>query len=247
MKITLSAILFAAAAPLAAQTAAPKPPVHHVTPGTSAMHHATTATHCSVALPVMSSKIPALPVAAPKCPSIEYQLTYIDTKIGEGELATSKKYYTVHYTGYLPDGTKFDSSVDRGEPITFPYGAHRVITGWDTGFEGMRVGGKRRLFIPYELAYGEDGHPPVIPAKSTLIFDVEFIAQNTTPPVPKTPPAAPQPAASPAGSAPAPAAAPVPAAKPTTSEPAPGAEPKTTPAPAPSGAPTSTPPSTPKQ
>jgi peptidylprolyl isomerase len=238
MKTTLSALLLATAFPVAAQTTASKPAVHHTTTSATGVHH-TVASHCSVTLPVMSAKIPALPATAPKCPSIEYQLTYIDTKIGEGELATSKKWYTVHYTGYLPDGTKFDSSVDRGEPITFPYGAHRVITGWDTGFEGMRVGGKRRLFVPYELAYGEDGHPPVIPAKSLLIFDVELIAQSATPP---PPPAAAKPAVPPAG-----AATSAPAAKPTTSEPAPGSEPKTTPAPAPSGAPTSTPPSTPKQ
>jgi peptidylprolyl isomerase len=141
----------------------------------------------------MSAKIPALATTAPKCPAVLYQLSYIDTKIGDGELATSKKFYTVHYTGYLPDGTKFDSSVDRGEPITFPYGAHRVITGWDTGFEGMHVGGKRRLFVPYQLAYGEDGHPPVIPEKALLIFDVELVAQNATPPAPKTPPASAQP------------------------------------------------------
>lgn len=235
MKTTLSALLLATALPIAAQTTATKPAVHHTTTPTTAVHHPV-ASHCSVTLPVMSAKIPALPAAASKCPSIEYQLTYIDTKIGVGELATSKKWYTVHYTGYLPDGTKFDSSVDRGEPITFPYGAHRVITGWDTGFEGMRVGGKRRLFVPYELAYGEDGHPPVIPAKSLLIFDVELVAQSATPP------AAPKPEAPASG-----AATPAPAAKPTTSEPAPGAEPKTTPAPAPNGAPTSTPTTTPKQ
>ena len=77
-----------------------------------------------------------------------YSLIYIDTVLGTGALAQPGKFYTVHYTGYLPDGTKFDSSVDRGEPITFPYGKHRVIQGWDTAFEGMRIGGKRRLFIP---------------------------------------------------------------------------------------------------
>jgi peptidylprolyl isomerase len=239
MKTTLTALVLATALPLAAQTATPKAPVHHTATTTSATHHAPAAAgRCSVALPVMSAKIPALPATAPKCPSIEYQLTYIDTKIGEGELSTSKKWYTVHYTGYLPDGTKFDSSVDRGEPITFPYGAHRVIAGWDTGFEGMRVGGKRRLFVPYELAYGEDGRPPVIPAKALLVFDVELVAQSVNPPTPPAPPAGAKPVTPPAGASPAPAA------KPTTTEPAPGAEPKTTPAPAPSGAPTSTPPST---
>ena len=75
-------------------------------------------------------------------------LGYVDTEIGTGPLAQPHKWYTVHYTGYLMNGTKFDSSVDRGEPISFPYGAHRVIEGWDTGFEGMHVGGKRRLKHP---------------------------------------------------------------------------------------------------
>ncbi len=88
-----------------------------------------------------------------------YALRYIDVVVGTGPLAESRKYYTVHYTGWLTDGTKFDSSVDRGTPITFPYGARQVIPGWDTGFEGMHVGGKRRLFIPYQLAYGETGRP----------------------------------------------------------------------------------------
>ena len=120
-----------------------------------------------------------------------YALRYIDTVIGTGPLAESRKYYTVHYTGWLTDGTKFDSSVDRGTPITFPYGARQVIPGWDTGFEGMHVGGKRRLFIPYQLAYGETGRPPVIPAKADLIFDIELVAQSDTPPEPKPAPAPP--------------------------------------------------------
>ena len=143
-----------------------------------------------------------------------YSLIYIDTVLGTGALAQPGKFYTVHYTGYLPDGTKFDSSVDRGEPISFPYGKHRVIQGWDTAFEGMRIGGKRRLFIPYQLAYGEAGRPPVIPAKAELIFDVEFIAQGDEMPKP-APPVAPKPMTPPAA-APTPGkpATPPPAGKP---------------------------------
>jgi peptidylprolyl isomerase len=117
-----------------------------------------------------------------------YSLDYVDTVIGTGPLAQPKKFYTVHYTGYLLDGTKFDSSVDRGKPITFPYGQHRVIEGWDTGFEGMHVGGKRRLYIPYQLAYGEAGRAPVIPAKAELVFDVEFVSQSDDQPKPDAPP-----------------------------------------------------------
>jgi peptidylprolyl isomerase len=147
-----------------------------------------------------------------------FSLDYVDIKIGTGELAQPHKWYTVHYTGYLPDGTKFDSSVDRGEPISFPYGQHRVIEGWDTGFEGMRVGGKRRVFVPYQLAYGDAGRPPVIPAKTELIFDLELISQSDTQPKPPaghptqrppvtpqgsrtTPPASEPPAGSPNGAA----------------------------------------------
>jgi peptidylprolyl isomerase len=116
-----------------------------------------------------------------------YSLDYVDTKIGTGPLAAEHDYFTVKYTGYLEsEGSKFDSSDDHPnkEPITFPYGMHRVIPGWDTGFEGMHVGGKRRIFIPWELAYGENGRPPVIPAKSNLVFDVELVSQSATPPPP---------------------------------------------------------------
>ena len=119
-----------------------------------------------------------------------FSIAFIDTRVGTGALAAAKMYYTVNYTGYLVDGTKFDSSEGK-EPITFPYGAHRVIQGWDTGFEGMHVGGKRRLFVPYQLAYGEAGRPPVIPAKAELVIDVELLSQSDQPPAPQTPPTPP--------------------------------------------------------
>ena len=101
-------------------------------------------------------------------------LRYIDITQGTGTPAAAGKRYTVHYTGWLKDGTKFDSSVDRKEPLDFVQGRRQVITGWDIGFEGMKVGGKRRLFIPYQLAYGEAGTGP-IPPKAELIFDVELL------------------------------------------------------------------------
>jgi peptidylprolyl isomerase len=98
-----------------------------------------------------------------------------DIAEGTGALAAPGKLYVVHSTGWLRDGTKFDSSRDRGVPIRFEQGKRRVIPGWDAGFEGMRVGGRRRFFIPYQLAYGVKGRPPRIPPRAELIFDVELV------------------------------------------------------------------------
>lgn len=123
--------------------------------------------------------------------STSFTLAYVDTRIGTGALALPHKYYTVKYTGYLADGTVFDAS-DKHDPdgFTFPIGAHQVVAGWDTGFAGIRVGGKRRLFIPFQLAYGPNGRPPTIPPRAELIFDMELVSQSDAPPAPKTPPAA---------------------------------------------------------
>ncbi len=102
-------------------------------------------------------------------------LQFEDSLVGAGAEAVSGKIVEVHYTGTLADGSKFDSSHDRRKPFTFKLGAGQVIKGWDQGVAGMKVGGKRKLVIPYQLAYGERGHPPVIPAKAELTFEVELL------------------------------------------------------------------------
>jgi len=93
---------------------------------------------------------------------------------GEGAEAKNGDIVSVHYTGTFENGSKFDSSVDRGEPFSFQLGAGMVIKGWDMGVAGMKIGEKRKLTIPYDLAYGESGYGP-IPAKATLIFEVELL------------------------------------------------------------------------
>lgn len=100
-----------------------------------------------------------------------------DVQIGTGDEAVSGKSVTVHYTGTLTDGTKFDSSRDRNEPFTFQLGVGQVIQGWDQGVAGMKVGGKRKLTIPPSMGYG-DRPAGQIPPNSTLLFDVELLSVN---------------------------------------------------------------------
>jgi peptidylprolyl isomerase len=216
-----------------AQTTTAKPATTTTKSATTSVHHTAAAT---------TTTPPNIPKVV-GIPKIAYALRYVDTVVGTGPLAESSvlgtseadskiKWFTVRYTGWLTDGTKFDSSFDHpgAEPITFPAGAHRVIPGWDTGFQGMHVGGKRRLFIPYQLAYGEAGRPPHIPAKSDLIFDIELVSMSDTPPAPKAPPAPPtNPSAAPDKPADAPAKPATDPAKPST---APQTAPQATPPPA---------------
>jgi peptidylprolyl isomerase len=102
-------------------------------------------------------------------------LEVIDLLVGTGPVVEKGDIIAVHYLGTLPDGTKFDSSYDRGEPFAFKLGSGSVIPGWEEGFLSMKVGGKRKLVIPPTLAYGENGVPGAIPANATLIFEVELL------------------------------------------------------------------------
>jgi len=248
MKLTCTLLLFAAtpiAATLAAQTAS-QPPVHHT--ATTTAHAPAAKTTCAKLPPLSPKipALPAgLPCAKPlytitTIPSAKLEdvspmegsglreylglepvsitLSYVDTKVGTGELAAPKKWYTINYAGYLADGTKFDSSDQHGEPLTIQIVVHGVIPGWDTGLDGMRVGGKRRLFIPFQLGYGASSYPPngatVIPARSELIFDVELLSLSSEKPAPPAPKTQPAPPASEAPQPPAATSAPVPPAPP---------------------------------
>jgi peptidylprolyl isomerase len=166
---------------------------------------AQTAPPAKATTPVHRRVVPATPALPKNIPpakgpvKVQFALRYQDITVGTGDVAQPGQIYTVNYTGWLAsDGTKFDSSYDHGQPFSFAQGRRGVIVGWDEGFVGMKVGGKRRLFIPYQLAYGGTGRGQ-IPPKADLIFDVELVAVRdlnapvVMPPVvrPPTPPAPP--------------------------------------------------------
>jgi peptidylprolyl isomerase len=255
-----TALLLALAGTIAAaQTTPPKPvtpkpattkPAAKPASTTSPASTAKAGTAAKTAAPIGGVKVPpGIPVYH-KLVKTAFALKFQDISIGTGELAEPLKLYEVKYTGWLAaDGKKFDSSEDHPgkEPIKFPQGRGRVIPGWDQAFEGMHVGGKRRIFIPYQLAYGAAGRPPVIPAKSDLIFDIELVSVEDMPapgamgpggmggrPMPQRPAAPPAPGAAPAPATPGSPASPAPAPKP--------ADPAATPAPATPSAPPTPPP-----
>ncbi len=126
----------------------------------------------------MSQADAVMPVSPAKIKS-PTGLEYVDVTVGAGDAATPGKIAVVHYTGWLNDngvkGKKFDSSVDRNEPFEFSLGAGQVIKGWDEGVAGMKIGGKRTLFIPASLGYGARGAGGVIPPNANLIFEVELL------------------------------------------------------------------------
>ncbi|MBI2723839.1 MAG: FKBP-type peptidyl-prolyl cis-trans isomerase [Chloroflexi bacterium] len=128
--------------------------------------------------PLSDGNAPGIPQLTGTIQTSSTGLRYIDEKVGGGAQPKAGNNVTVHYTGWLTNGTKFDSSVDRGQPFSFPLGQGRVISGWDEGVASMKVGGKRRLIIPANLAYGAAGRPPTIPQNATLIFDVELLSIN---------------------------------------------------------------------
>ncbi len=108
-------------------------------------------------------------------------LKFQDLNVGTGQMPKPGQYVQVHYTGTLENGTKFDSSRDRGQPFVFPLGQGQVIEGWDEGIATMKVGGRRKLIIPSKLGYGAQGFPPDIPPGATLLFDVELLGASDSP------------------------------------------------------------------
>lgn len=127
----------------------------------------------------LQAQMPEVKTPSQSMPAVKFS----EVVEGTGEPAAPGKQYTLHYSGWLTDGKKFDSSLDRKEPFSFVQGRRQVIPGFEQGFDGMRVGGKRRIFIPYQLAYGEKGSGP-IPPKSDLIFDIELLAVKDVPQLP---------------------------------------------------------------
>ena len=161
------ALLFGALAG-ACQSRVPEPQESAPVPPPSSAPAAAT----PAAAPTLAA--PAAPVPSASAAKVT-ALLKDDVKVGKGPAAKAGDTVRVHYTGTLLDGKKFDSSRDRNEPFELKLGAGMVIKGWDEGIPGMKAGGRRKLTIPSDMAYGKSGHPPVIPPDSPLVFDVELI------------------------------------------------------------------------
>ena len=142
--------------------------------GSSSAASGTTSTGAATSAGVVAT-LPGESVGQMQQVTTSSGLKYTDLKVGDGAVAETGMVASVHYTGWLMDGTKFDSSLDRGQPLSFKLGGGRVIRGWEEGVKGMRVGGKRKLVIPSDLAYGDAGFPGAIPPRATLVFDVELV------------------------------------------------------------------------
>jgi peptidylprolyl isomerase len=125
--------------------------------------------------PPATAQKETIPVDQQKTITTPSGLQYVDLVKGTGATPRAGQIVSVHYTGWLKDGTKFDSSLDRGQPFKFPLGQGRVIKGWDEGVASMQIGGKRKLIIPPGLAYGSQGAGGVIPPNAELTFDVELL------------------------------------------------------------------------
>lgn len=135
-----------------------------------------------------SAQTPAAPEPASTIPPVAGEprnlngIRVIDIAAGTGDVAARGRCLYSHYTGWLATGQKVESSLDAqpngrpGEPVAFPLGRGMVMAGWEVGFAGMRVGGRRRLFVPYSMAYGDKGNPPLIPSRAAMVFDVELVA-----------------------------------------------------------------------
>lgn len=144
--------------------------------GSGAPTDAASATPASAGATPTVGNAPGIPPLAGPVQQGANGLQYIEELPGTGAVVQPGQRVTVHYTGWLTSGRKFDSSRDRGQSFAFTVGAREVIAGWDQGVAAMQVGGKRRLILPPGLAYGAGGRPPIIPANATLIFDVEVLA-----------------------------------------------------------------------
>jgi len=152
-----------------------EPPAPQTAPPTETAAHSEGDGHDHSADATANSATQSIPAATTTVTGNVTKLQKTDLKVGTGKVAKTGDNVTVHYRGTLTNGTKFDASYDRNEPFSFPLGGGQVINGWDEGVVGMKEGGKRKLVIPSDMAYGDEGRPPTIPPKATLVFEVELL------------------------------------------------------------------------